>query len=332
MAYHPKPPRTLIVGHRWPSAALLGASMLLCRTGRAGSPPPELGYDYQAIESARTTAMGGAQRALASSTEGLWINPAGMAAARVYHVGALAQFWPEAGRQTYGAAAVDSIVSASHLAGGLGATWNRQDPDGIDRRWTDVRFALAYPFSQQFMVGIGGRYLSLRQDGLGPLGFSYASGGLKGENIVHGFGLDAGVQIRPSENLSLGFVANNLNSPDNGFQPTSFGGGASLGNRMVAVEVDAETDVTTWSRTTWRGMGGISALLGDKLGLQGGYRYDEGPHAHALSLGVGYLDRSFSIELGGRRTVTGPAVTAITIDLRYFVESSGLTPAPSESF
>ena len=64
-----------------------------------------------------------------------------MSAARVYHLTALAQIWPESRRQSYGAAAVDSVGSSARVAGGIGATYNTQDSDGIDRKWTDVRFA-----------------------------------------------------------------------------------------------------------------------------------------------------------------------------------------------
>ena len=139
--------------------------------------PPEVGHNYGQIETPRTTAMNGALRAFANSTDALFVNPAGMPVARVYHIGALAQVWPEAARQSYGAAVVDSVVSSSRVAGGLGGTWTLQDPDGIDRTSTDLRFALAYPFSEQFFVGAGMRYLWLEQNGYGPLGRSAASGG-----------------------------------------------------------------------------------------------------------------------------------------------------------
>src|SRR5262245_40553272 len=71
---------------------------------------PAVGYNYGEIETGRTAAVGGAQRALTNSTSALFLNPANMAASRVYHIGALAQIWPEARRQSYGFAAVDSIV------------------------------------------------------------------------------------------------------------------------------------------------------------------------------------------------------------------------------
>src|SRR5450432_2401450 len=140
--------------------------------------PPAVGYNYEEIETPRITATNGATRALSSSTEALFDNPANMSAARVYHLAALAQIWPESRRQSYGGAAVDSVGSSARVAGGVGATYNTQDTDGINRRWTDVRFALSYPFSDQLYLGVGGRYMRLTQNGDGPLGTSLASAGL----------------------------------------------------------------------------------------------------------------------------------------------------------
>src|SRR4249920_3838723 len=141
--------------------------------------PPEVGYNYNEIETGRIAGKNGADRALGSSVSALFQNPANMAVARVYHAAALLQIWPEASRQSYGVGAVDSVGSSSRIAGGLGATWTRQDPDGVDRTASDLRFALAYPLSDKLFVGAGGRFLSLTENGPGPLGASYASSGLE---------------------------------------------------------------------------------------------------------------------------------------------------------
>ena len=151
----------------WCAAVLASALALWARPAHAepSSLPPEVGYNYGEIETPRVAATSGALRAFANSIDSLFVNPAGMASSRVYHIGALAQIWPEASRQSYGAGAVDSVVSSSRLAGGIGGAWTRQDPEGIDRRSTDLRVALAYPFSDQFSVGAGIRYLWLKQNG-----------------------------------------------------------------------------------------------------------------------------------------------------------------------
>jgi hypothetical protein len=293
---------------------------------------PAIGYNYGEIETGRTVATGGAQRALSTSIGALFTNPANIARERVYHLGGFAQIWPEARRQSYGAAAADSVTSGSHLAAAAGVTYNFQDTDGIDRRWTDLRIAAAYPFSDQFYFGLGARYLWLSQNGLGPLGLSNVSNGLPGEQIVRNFSFDAGATFKPVEELSLSFVGMNLTSPGNGFFPTSIGGGVGYGGKQVALEGDLVADFTTWDRTRLRAMGGLEVLLADHYSLRGGYRYDQGPSSHALSGGVAYIDRMFILDVGVRHAFVGGRATAVVVGFTYHLESSGMTPTMGESF
>jgi opacity protein-like surface antigen len=316
-------------------AVVAAAIALLFAAPAAGEEsdlPPEVGWNYGEIETPRIAAMGGALRAYSNSLSALFINPANMAATRIYHVGALAQIWPEPKRQSYGGGAVDSIVSSTRLAGGLGGTWTLQDPEGLERRATDLRFALAFPFSDQFMLGVGGRYLWLEQNGLGPLGDSVVSGGLEDQDIVRGFAFDAGATLKPSDFFAISIVGNNLNAPGHGFQPTSVSGGLGVGTENFTVEGDIVSDFTTWDDTKVRAMGGIEFLAADHYPLRAGYRYDDGAESHAVSAGAGYIDRSFSVEVAVRRIVAGDPATAIIFGFEYHLESSGLTPTAADTF
>jgi hypothetical protein len=312
------------------SAAALVSCCLGAGNARAESSSldPTIGWNYGEIETPRSAAMAGALRAYSNSITALFTNPANMASARIYHLGALAQIWPEASRQSYGAGAVDSIVSSTRLAGGFGGTWTMQDPDGIDRQATDLRFALAMPFSDQFALGVGGRYLWLKQNGLGPLGDSLASGGAEDENIVRGFAFDAGATLKPTEFFAISLVGNNLNNPGHGFQPTSVGGGVGIGTKDLTIEGDVVSDFTTWDTTKVRAMGGLELLLAGHYALRGGYRYDDGPKSHSVSLGAGYVDRAFAAEAAVRRVVSDPGATAIFFGFTYHLEATGLTPSP----
>lgn len=285
-----------------------------------------VGYNYGETEAARVAALGGAQRALGTSVGAMFTNPSGMASARLYHLAALAQVWPEASRQSYGAAAVDSIVSSSGLAGGFGGTWNVQDKNGVDRQWTDVRMALAYPFSEKFSVGLAAHYLWLQQNGLGPLGESLASGGLSDEMIVRTIGVDAGITVRPTEMIFMGLVANNFNDPGHGMMPLNVGGGLGIGADVIALEADAVADFSTWDKKTWRGMAGGTLLLAESYPISLGYRYDSGAKSHAISGGIGYAASEFSAELACRRVLVGEKVTAFVLELRYHVDALGIAP------
>jgi len=292
--------------------------------------PPEVGYNYGDVEDARWAATAGALRANGSGITSIWGNPAGLAQAQVYHVGALAGIWPEAKKQSYGVGAMDSVTS--RLAAGLGFVWSDQDPDGIKRQSQDLRLALAYPFSPQVSFGLTGRYLKLEQNGLGPLGRSYASGGLQDEAMLETFSFDGGLRVAPTENFSFGLLGTNLSNPGNGLQPTTVGGGLGIGSRDFFVEGDVLADFTTWQKTTTRAMGGAEFLAGGNFPLRVGYRYDGGAKNHAISGGLGYIDQTFSVEFAARRSVSGDEYTALFFSIQYFVESSGITRAPSPAF
>lgn len=294
--------------------------------------PPEVGYNYDEIETGRVAGKSGADRALGSSVSALFENPANMATSRVYHAAALVQIWPEASRQSYGVGAVDSVGSSSRVAGGIGANWTRQDPDGVDRTATDLRFALAYPLSDKVFVGGGGRFMWLTEGGQGPLKPSLASSGLAGERIVKNFAFDLGLTLKPNENLSLALVGNNLNGADNGFQPLSLGGGIGYSQEKFGLEGDVVGNLATWNKTRMLAMVGAELLLGDHALVRGGYRYDDGAKSHAGSLGLGYIDKAFSADLGVRRVLSGDIATAVVLTFTYHVESTGLTPTPSETW
>jgi len=287
---------------------------------------PEIGYNYNEIETPRIAGTGGAVRAFSNSIHALFVNPANLAAARVYHIGALAQIWPEAGRQSYGAAAVDSVVSNAQVAGGVGGTFNLQDSDGIDRRWTDVRFALAYPISEQFFMGAGGRYITLSQDGQGPLGRSLASSGLEDQPVLKEVTFDGGVTLKPTPQLAIAIVGNNLTAPKHSFQPVSVGGGAGIAFGDYSLEADVVGDFVTWEQTTMRVMAGFEALFADHVSARLGYRYDEGAKSNAIAGGVGYIDRTFDVDVAVRRTISGDTATAIVLGFTYHLDSTGLTP------
>lgn len=311
--------------HRWLVLAIPHLVVMLQSTpgGAASDLPAEIGWDAGRHETGRGAALSGAELAMSSSLSAMFANPANMASSRVYHAGAMASIWPEAARQAYGIGIVDSHTSSTGLAGGLSGTWIMQDPNGIERTGTDVRFALAFPFSQKFRIGAGMKYLSLRQNGTGPLGESQASSGLAQEPIVRDFGIDAGATLQPVPNLAFSIVGLNLNAAHNGFLPMIAGGGIGGGTDKFTLEADVLADFSTWDKTKLRFMGGAELLLGEHFPLRAGYRFDEGSKIQWLSAGTGYVDKSMRIEIGVRRSVAGAAATAIVFSLVYHVESAG---------
>jgi opacity protein-like surface antigen len=317
-------------GARLLAAGFVAGAMLVGGQLRAepSKLPPEVGYNYSELELPRTAAMGGALRAFSNSLEALQNNPANLAATRVYHIGGGAQFWTDANRQSYGVSIVDSVVSRSHLAGGVSANWLFQDPDGVDRHDLDARLGFALPVSDKLLVGASLHYLDLSEEGY-PRGRavvppSVASSGLDGESIVKDITFDAGISIRPASGLALSLVGQNLTDPGHGFLPLLFGGGVGYGTSLFTAEVDLVADFTTYEDTSLRGMAGLEFLAGGQYPIRLGYRYDDGQGTHALSGGLGYVAREFAFDVSLRRVLGDEATTAFFIGLKYHVESLGI--------
>jgi hypothetical protein len=283
----------------------------------------EQGYDLGEIQSPRALAFGGAQVALGTSTTALYQNPANLPLARVYHFEALAAVSPEGRRQSYGGAVVDS--STSKLAGGLAGTWNLQDPDGINRTWTDFRLVLGYPLGDRFAVGATGRYLRTSQDvSRGPFGASYASDGTPGSPVLNTFTFDLGATLVPVDGFKIGVVGHNLTNPGGGLAPTTVQGGMGYGSEIFSLEADVLGDFSTYNVARARAMFGGELFLGGHVPIRLGYRYDDGTKTHALSGGLGYVDKSWSFEVSGRHDLAGdhPA-TMIVAAVRFFYNPEG---------
>jgi hypothetical protein len=267
--------------------------------------------------------MGGAQNALGSSTGALYMNPANLAVTRVYHFEANAAFNPQGRRQSYGGAVADSSTGA--LAGGFAGTWNIEDPGQEHRTWTDLRGSLAYALSQRFAFGATARYLRVGQSiASGPFGGSLISDGTPGEPLVNSITFDVGATLMPADGVRIGVVGHNLTAPQHQLAPTTVAGGVGYSNDLVAAEADLLTDFTTYSSVKERVMIGGELFLAGHVPLRAGYRYDDGTRTHAISGGIGYVDKRFSLEGSVRQDVVGdnPA-TMLAFAFRYFYDASG---------
>ncbi|MBM4376690.1 MAG: hypothetical protein FJ095_16530 [Deltaproteobacteria bacterium] len=323
-----------------PSAATLVAFLAFaCPSAAEPSPlSPTFAYDYGATNTPRSLGVG-AMHALGAGLTAVFLNPANLGLTRAYHAGALAQFTPEGARQLYGGAVMDST---RRFAGGMSFIGGFQDPDGIDRTTVDARAAIAFAASKLFHLGLGGRYLTVEQDGLGPLGNSRASGGLVDpedaphvsgapgrKKMLGTFTFDAGATIRLIEALSISAYGHNLTYRDDGLLPMVVGGGVGFGNADLSVEVDAEADLTTYEKASPRIMAGAEYLVAGRVPVRAGYRLDTmgGPMdgaSHESSGGLGYVEPRYGVEASVRRTVTGPEATMIAVSVTYHIDSLGL--------
>jgi opacity protein-like surface antigen len=112
----------------------------------------------------------------------------------------------------------------------------------------------------------------------------------------------------------------------------SVAGAIGVGTRDFTLEVDGLADFTTWDETTSRWMLGGELLAADHVPIRAGYRYDDGSKAHAVSAGIGYIETTFGVELGLRRTLGDLAATTVALGFSYHLEATGMTPTATDTF
>jgi hypothetical protein len=316
----------------FPASGVMFLTVLLISVRASADPmsvSPEQAYDLGEVPNPRAVAMGGALNALGVSTTSLFLNPANMPLARVYHLEALAAYSPEAKKQTYGLAIVDSIVNGSHIAGGLGGTWSQFDPDGIHRTWTDVRGAVAMPLGDHLSLGGTVRWLRADQAlGVGPFGSSLASDGTHGP-LFSSLTFDAGATATIVDGLRIAVVGHNLTNPGTALAPLVAAAGIGYSTETIAIEADGSLDFTTWGNARGRLMGGGELFLADRYALRAGWRYDGGTKINSPSIGFGYVDPHWSLELGLRRDLVSEHETLGTVSFRYFYDALG-TSTPDQ--
>lgn len=314
------------------AALLLALAAILVVAGasaQASYRPPEYGYGYGEVEQPRTLAMGGAARAWGWSTSSIPTNPANLVAQHVYHFEALFGLDTKSHRLQFGGAIMDSVTS--RLAMGVLATRTAQGntSDTYQRGATDIRLAAAYPLGDRVGFGITGRYLRVTQDGSGPLGEGPVSRSGSDDPNFRAITFDAGLGFGLSEALRLGVVGYNLTSTSSALAPLMVGGGLGLKLGDATLEGNVVgVDKTTWGAWKMRLQVGGELLVADRYPLRLGYAFDQGSRRHAISGGLGYVDRSFAIDVGARQEVAGPSdpwgkAFIFNVGLRYFYDTGG---------
>jgi hypothetical protein len=334
-----------------PTSAFFASLVATLIASQASADPSststEQAYDLGDIESPRAMAFGGAQAALGTSTTALYSNPANLALARVYHFEGLGAWSPQAQRQSYGGGIADSATNqlaarpagtdvANGLAGGMAGVWSTMDPDGINRQWTDVRVALAYPITETLFFGLTGRYLTVNQStGRGPLinpatMTDLVSDGTPSSALTNIFTFNAGLTFRPVKPLALAVLGQNLTYPGRPIAPTTLTGAIGLNLEVFSAEFDTMVDFTTYGSPRARAMLGMEVFMFHRFAARIGYRIDAGQKTHSFSTGIGWVDKHFSVEASLRQDVIADHPnTMIVLGLRYFYDYGGQAADPA---
>jgi hypothetical protein len=102
--------------------------------------------------------------------------------------------------------------------------------------------------------------------------------------------------------------------------------GVGYGTHDFAVEADGLLDFTTYRTVRGRVMLGGELFVADHYAIRAGWRYDTGTGVNTPSVGFGYVDPRWSVEVAARHdAVSEHASTFAVITLRYFYDATGAT-------
>ena len=234
---------------------------------------------------------------LASGNDGLFLNPAALAARKRYSVETSA-FIDRRGSATVAEVLGGSVVDSLTGPVTAGLSYSRAF-DG-DYKGNLIHVALAGPIVEGLYLGATGKWYSLNE-------VQALAGGVERTSAVSAATADAGLFWQVAPYVSVGAAAYNLVSIANPrVAPRSYGAGLTIGSDRVAqITADWRADLDRREETTNRyGVGG-EVLLGGLVPLRAGYARDETIGASWWSIGAGFVSRSgVAIDVAYRQTWT----------------------------
>lgn len=269
----------------------------------------------------RAIGLGGSTRATPSSTSGLYLNPATIAMAHLYHINLMYQFTGEENMHIGGASIVDSVTS-SNVAAGLAINYLRSDQSRTDHESWDARLALAGNFGEVFFLGLTGRYLRVEDDlesgDRGPNG--KPSMPSSGSQQVDGFTFDAGAALRLGGIVNIGVTGYNLTRIESVYAPLKLGSGVGLTMfDMLLVEADVVMDFTSFDKVNEQVHAGVEVFLGGRVPVRVGYIYDVYYNMNTIAAGLGYVDSAFAIDFGFQQEVLDKGRFVLSFGVRIFI-------------
>lgn len=260
-------------------------------------------------DTARGIALGTGVRASAVSTSALAYNPASLVLGKLYHIEGVVDYSSAWSGAALGAAVVDS--STSRVAAGIAFRGFLSGDVGVGG--IDGRLGLAFPFSEQVSIGLGGRYLDLDYDNVTDAGRATQTG------LVQGFTMDASVRIAPVPALSIAALAVNFIDLDSSYAPVLLGGSIAYTAASIATfGLDTLVDISTFNTAGVNIGGGVEFLIANVAPVRVGYAFDTKRELHTLSGGAGYTDRSVGFDISIQQQLSGEKDTRVIGAFRYY--------------
>jgi len=262
-------------------AALAAAAPSLAQTGP--SPPSPTDYVY-----ARSLALS-AYRGLAGDNDGMFYNPAVIAARRHLEIdvqGLLARDGSDTDGTFFSGSVVDS--TSGPVAGGIAYTYPKTlgyTPGGFLGGRTDL--ALAFALGKSFFVGGDASYLNVASSAVS----------VKAVNVT------TGVFWQLAKAVSVGAAGYNLvNTHHPDLTPLGIGAGAAVGTeRAFHLTGDFYREWGTTVRDVWS-VGG-EVFLFDVAAVRGGWTFDPGRSTDWWAAGLGFYAGGFGLDASYRQSL-----------------------------
>ncbi len=239
---------------------------------------------------------------MAAGNDGIFVNPATIAARRRYSIesgGFIDRRGSESVAKLVGGSVVDSL--SSPVAAGFSYL---RALDG-DYEGNIVHLALAGPIAEKLFLGVAGKWLSLDAN-----------------EKVSAATADAGLFWQVGEWVSIGAAGYNLVPIANDVvAPMGVGAGVTLGNdRVFQLTADWRADLDRAEETKNRYGVGAEVMLGNLVPLRAGWARDETLDTSWWSLGAGIVTRGgIALDVGYRQSLDAPSARTIAASLKMFL-------------
>lgn len=295
---------------------LLGvAALLLSSSVALASPPPgTAGGMIPDIVDARSLGLS-AGIATAIGNDGIYLNPAGVAARKRYSVEGLAVFARNGAETTdrfFGGSVVDS--QTRDVAAGFSYLRSQGGP----YRGNLFHLALGGPLARGLFLGVGGKYLTVDRDEA-ALPAAAAPSLKRSTSAVTA---DVGVLWQVADYLSVGGTGYNLVPVGNAaVAPMGAGAGVAVGSdTSFQLTFDWRADFDRGTRTKNRYAVGAEALLFQFVPVRAGWMDDEVYGAKWWSAGVGLVTTAgVALDVGYRQMTSDASIRVIAANLKLFL-------------
>lgn len=282
-------------------ARLLSLLTVLFVAGAAHAAEPPAPGGIPDLVGPRTLAVSAAIGA-AAGNEGIYLNPAAVAARRRYSVEAgvlVDRRGADTVGQFFGGSVVDSM--SSPVTGGV-SFLRAQKGAYTGNLWHG---SLAGPIAEGLFLGVTGKYLKVD----GPRSSDAAT-------------VDAGLFWQVARLVSVGAAGYNLVPISNeDVAPLGAGAGLAIGSdQSLQLTGDWRADFDRGGETTNRYSAGLEVLLGSLVPVRAGFTRDETLDGRWWSLGAGLVSRNgVALDVGYRQSLDDASARTLAATLKVFL-------------